>query len=89
MIVVCSTSEVLRKAIIAKAGPQVQAEFDANYGNNQTLFRTSNGHLPCKRIYFIPWKSQPSDKSALQPSISKFVSSAISYAIKRNYTTIG
>jgi hypothetical protein len=86
VIVVCSTSDILRKAVIARAGPQVQAEYDAS---NKQAISTSNGALPCKKILFLPWKTDSSDTSSLKTSLSTFVSTAISHASKKGYKTLG
>ncbi|CAF4714682.1 unnamed protein product, partial [Rotaria sp. Silwood1] len=89
VIIVCSTSEILRKSIIGAAGPQVEAEYIASLkGNNQQLVETSNGTLPCKKILFIPWKSDPLNLTSLKSSLSEFVSIAIKYVFTHGYKTI-
>lgn len=89
MIVVCSTSEILRNSIIAKAGPQVQAEYDALNSKGQQASVTSNGALPCKRILFIPWIAEASNPTSLKTSLSTFVSTAITHASQNGYLTLG
>ncbi len=89
IIVVCSTSELLRNAIIAKAGPQVQTEYNAKKASNRQVYTTSNGTLPCKKILFIPWTVNPSDPTSLKTSLSEFVSTAITYTSKKGYNTLG
>jgi len=89
MIVVSSTSDILRKEIIAKAGPQVQAEYDAIKSTSRHTHETSNGTLPCKSILFLPCKIDPSDPTSLKPSLSTFVSTAIIHASKKGYKTLG
>jgi hypothetical protein len=84
-IVVCSTSEIMLKSIIAKAGPQVQAEYDALNSNGAT----SSGALPCKTIIFLPWKAHRSDPSSLKSSLSTFVSTAIIHAFANGLKTLG
>jgi hypothetical protein len=89
VIVVCSTSDILRQKIIAAAGPHVQAAYDAAKSNSHGICATSNGALPCKIILFIPWKADSSDLSTLKPSLNRFISSAIEFGIQRSCTTLG
>ena len=89
MIVVCSTSDVLRKDILSKAGARVQTEFEVRSSSGEQTFSTSNGSLSCKKIFFLPWKVDQSDATALQPSVSNFVSKAIKYAMKNDHQSIG
>jgi hypothetical protein len=89
MIVVCSTSEILRKEILAKAGSRVQAEYEVWEKNGQNIYATSNGRLPCKKIFFLPWGADRSEPTALKKSLSTFVSTAIKHAEKNGYQTIG
>ncbi|CAF3645504.1 unnamed protein product [Rotaria sordida] len=88
VIVIGSTSEFLRNAIITKAGPQVQAEFNVLNKNSQKAGVTSNGTLPCKKILFIPSKVDSSNSSFLQTSLSEFVSTAITYVSDNGYKTL-
>ncbi|CAF3089011.1 unnamed protein product [Rotaria sp. Silwood2] len=88
VIIVCSTSDVLRKSIITIAGPQVQAEYDASHKNSQQTAVTSNGTLPCKRILFIPWKSNSPNPTSLKTSLSEFVSIAITYVFTNGFKTL-
>ncbi|CAF1511634.1 unnamed protein product [Adineta steineri] len=85
IIVVCLTSEIMRKSVIDKAGPQVQAEYNTLMSNAHQTITTSNGSLPCKRILFLPWQSSP---ATLKPSLSEFISTAITHAVKNQYKTI-
>jgi hypothetical protein len=87
--VVCSTSEVLRNAIITAAGPQVQAEFAALGLTNKPIGETSGGLLPCKKILFLPWSPVQGDPEKLKQSVCAFVSTAISHAYTNGYTTLG
>ncbi|UJR31949.1 hypothetical protein I4U23_019422 [Adineta vaga] len=89
VIVVCSTSEIMRKTIVTKAGVQVQTEFtNTTSSNGDPVVATCNGALPCKKILFIPWQSGQSNPHILKPSLSTFVSSAINYVIKNQYKTL-
>ncbi|CAF0879818.1 unnamed protein product [Didymodactylos carnosus] len=89
IIVVCSTSEILRNAVIVSAGKQVATEFSSQYVTQQNqLISTSPGMLGCKKILFIPWLPQIQDPVILRQSISLFVSEAVTYACANNYTSI-
>jgi hypothetical protein len=89
MIVVCSTSEILRKEILAKAGSRVQTEYEVWNQSGQQVYATSNGKLPCKKIFFLPWGSDRADPSALKKTLGTFISTAIQHAEKHGHQTIG
>ncbi|CAF1067046.1 unnamed protein product, partial [Didymodactylos carnosus] len=92
VIVVCSSSRYLKEAILKAAGDTVTDEYkkllDATQNNAATkLISTSPGQLPCKRIYFLPWKLE-SDITILRQSIIEFVSTAIQKALRDKYQSI-
>jgi hypothetical protein len=89
MIVVCSTSEILCKEILKVAGSRVQTEYDTLKQSGLQMYPASNGHLPCKKIFFLPWGSDRGDPTALKESLGTFVSTAIKYADKHAHQTIG
>ncbi|CAF4850226.1 unnamed protein product, partial [Rotaria socialis] len=89
VVVVCSTSEILCRAIITAAGPQVKAEYSALQADGQQPAATSNGLLPCKKILFIPWRGDRSDLPSLKKTLGKFVSTAIKYAFENGHTSLG
>ena len=89
MIVVCSTSEILYKEILKKAGSRVQTECDVWRNTGEQILATSNGSLPCKKIYFLPWCSDRGDPTTLKTSLGTFVSKAIEHAKKNAHQTIG
>ncbi|CAM4964904.1 unnamed protein product [Rotaria socialis] len=88
VVVVCSTSEILCRAIITAAGPQVKAEYSALQADGQQHKATSNGLLPCKKILFIPWRGDQSDLPSLKKTLGKFVSTAIKYAFENGHTSL-
>ncbi|CAF0841077.1 unnamed protein product [Didymodactylos carnosus] len=87
-VVVCSTSDVLRKAIIDVAGRQVNDEFTNQSSVSSKIIETSSGSLPCKRILFIPWTPHQKDQNMLQKSIRTFVSDAVVHALNIGCTSI-
>lgn len=64
-------------------------EYNVYSPRGENAFSTSNGLLPCKKIFFVPWKADRSDPTSLQPSVSKFVSTVIEQAVKDNHQSIG
>ncbi|CAF0928899.1 unnamed protein product [Adineta ricciae] len=88
IIVVCSTSEIMRNNIIAQAGAQVQKQYDAMIATKNHTGAASSGALPCKKIIFLPWQPGASNPHILKPSLSTFVTSAIDYAVKNQYKSI-
>ncbi|CAF1451106.1 unnamed protein product [Rotaria magnacalcarata] len=88
VIVVCSTSEILCRAILTAAGPQVKAEYGVSQAAGQQHTATSNGLLPCKEILFIPWRGDQSDLSSLKKTLGEFVSTAIKYAFENGRTSL-
>jgi hypothetical protein len=89
IIVVSSTSEILRNAIITAAGPQTKAEWAANKAKIEPGFATSNGSLPCKAIVFLPFVADQSNASSLHKPLHSFIVKAIRYASQQNLTSIG
>ena len=79
----------MRKNVIAQAGDQVQKQYDAMVATKNHTGAASNGTLPCKKIIFLPWQSGASNPHTLKPSLSTFVTSAIDYAVKNQYKSIG
>ena len=79
----------MRKNVIAQAGPQVQKQYDAMVATGNHTGAASNGALPCKKILFLPWQSGTSNPHILKPSLGVFVTSAIDYAVKNQYKSIG
>ncbi|CAF0879399.1 unnamed protein product [Adineta ricciae] len=88
IIVVCSTSEIMCRNVIAQAGAQVQKQYDAMIATKNHTGAASNGALPCKKIVFLPWQSGTSNPHTLKPSLSKFVTSAIDYVVQNQYKSI-
>ncbi|CAF0989356.1 unnamed protein product [Adineta ricciae] len=88
IIVVCSSSKYLCDAITAKAGFEVQATYREKSAQDELNFETRGGHLPCKRIVFRSWKPSANDPHILQQSIEQFITSAVTYASRNNFTTI-
>ncbi|CAF1519475.1 unnamed protein product, partial [Didymodactylos carnosus] len=86
VIVVCSTSNVLRKSVIDAAGIQVSQEYSVQ--NSQNLIVTSSGSLVCKKILFIPWSPKAKDLNVLKQSICWFTSNAVEYAWDNGYKSI-
>jgi hypothetical protein len=88
-IVVCSSSDVLRKAVLKAAGTTVETE----YANGQTedpsgaIIVTSPGQLLCQKIFFLPWKPN-TDVCILKQSLQNFVFNAIQYAINYHFRSI-
>lgn len=79
----------MRNAIIKAAGGQVRVEFEAHAVAHQQAFATSNGILPCKKILFLPWRVDQSNLAQLQPSLERFVSSAVEYITANGHQTLG
>ena len=89
IIVVSSTSEILRNAIIAAAGPQTKTDWEAAKAHIGKGFATSNGNLPCEAILFLPFVADQSNTGSLQKSLHGFIVTAIQYASQKNVTSIG
>ncbi|CAF4582707.1 unnamed protein product [Rotaria sp. Silwood1] len=88
IIVVCSTSGILRDAIISAAGQQVKTVYNQQPSNSILEFETTGGNLPCKKIVFRPWICNKNQTQNLKPSIITFVQSVISFALHHKLTTI-
>ncbi|CAF3560166.1 unnamed protein product [Rotaria sp. Silwood1] len=88
IIVVCSTSGILRDAIISAAGQQVKTVYNQQPSNSILGFETTGGNLPCKKIVFRPWMCNKNQTQNLKPSIITFVQSVISFALHHKLTTI-
>jgi hypothetical protein len=89
VIVVCSTSKILRNSIITKAGPQVKREYESLNSDSLQACATSSGSLPCKKILFLPWIADPSNTGALKTSLKTFVATAIGHSSAKGYKSLG
>ncbi|CAF4205137.1 unnamed protein product [Rotaria sp. Silwood2] len=87
-IVVCSTQTIVRDNIIAAAGEQVKHAFDECSSSATPEIETTGGNLPCKQIIFRSWIFDKIQIQNLRPSIARFVTSVISYALHNKLTTI-
>ncbi|CAF1299385.1 unnamed protein product [Rotaria sp. Silwood1] len=90
VIVVCSSSEYLFKAICEAGGDSVKASFDAESKKKPeapVIAVKADGQLASKMVYFLPWKMPP-DASLLRKSIEKFVSDAMDKAVTETYQSI-
>ncbi|CAF3345786.1 unnamed protein product, partial [Rotaria sp. Silwood2] len=87
-IVVCSTQTIVRDNIIAAAGEQVKHAFDECSSSATPEIETTGGNLPCKQIIFRSWIFDKNQIQNLRPSIARFVTSVISYALHNKLTTI-
>ncbi|CAF3512500.1 unnamed protein product, partial [Rotaria sp. Silwood2] len=88
-IVVCSSSDVLRKAVLKAAGPTVETEYANGRTENPSsaIIVPSPGQLLCQKIFFLPWKPN-TDVCILQQSLKNFVFNAIQYAINYHFRSI-
>ena len=88
-IIISSSSNVLREAILKAAGATIKNDYDDAKKSNSAncIIITPSGELSCQNILFLPWKSN-TDLSILRQSIQDFVRRGVQCAIKHHFRSI-
>ena len=78
MIVISSSSDILRQIILMEAGEEIYRIYERERSSNPNnlLISTPAGNLLCKRIFFLRWIPEE-NVSLLRQSISDFVLNVI------------
>lgn len=80
---------VLRYDILKKAGQLVEQEYkECEKLITTEAFEIDSGQLQCRKILFVRWHIDETNKEVFYQSIRNFVSEAVQYAIKGHYTSI-
>jgi hypothetical protein len=79
----------LRNDILEKAGQSVVQEYiETAKTSPLEPFETNAGLLRCRKLLFLPWEVNQTDKEAFCQSIRNFVSKAVQHAVKAHHTSI-
>ncbi|CAF3636991.1 unnamed protein product [Rotaria sp. Silwood1] len=89
VIIVSSSSRILRTAIIKAAGNETQAAYDLESKNhpNFVLIATPSGALPCKQIFFVKWKPDDNEE-ILQQSLVDLIHIVVQNVKSYQFTSI-
>ncbi|CAF1230748.1 unnamed protein product [Adineta ricciae] len=89
LVVICSTSLYLRDDIIRKAGQSVKEEYEqiAQLSPSEP-FETNSGDLQCRKLLFLPWHIDQSNKHKFTQSIRNFVRRSVQHALRAHHTSI-